>query len=90
VPVAHVCAPSTKPWVAETKVTDAGLKPASETAAALDAGAGGAVVGAAGDDTGGADEAAADVPAGAAGDDAAGALDAIGVLTGALLPGEAE
>jgi hypothetical protein len=94
VPVAQVCAPSTKPWDGETKVTDAGLKPASETAAAVDGGADGALVGvlagAAGDETAGADEAAADVPAGAAGDDAAGGLDAAGALTGALLPGEAE
>jgi hypothetical protein len=58
--------------------------------AATDGGAAGALVGAAGDDeTAGADDAAADVPAGAAGDDTAGGLDAAGVLTGALLPGEA-
>jgi hypothetical protein len=92
VPVAQVCDPRTKPCVAETKVTDAGLKPASETAGAVVAATedetAGALVGAAGDETAGADEVAADV-AGAAGDETAGVLEALGVLTGALLPGEA-
>jgi len=88
VPVAHVCAPRTKPWVADTKVTDAGLKPVRETAAVDGAAVGevtGPLGGAAGDETAGALDAGADVPAGAAGDEAAGALCA-----GALLPGEAE
>lgn len=90
-PVAQVCAPRTKPCVAETKVTEAGLKPASEMAAAVDGGAAGEVVGVlAADETAVADEATADVPAGAAGDETAGALDAIGVLAGALLVADVE
>jgi hypothetical protein len=87
-PVTQVCTPRTKPWVAETKVTEAGLKPASETTAgvvgATEGELVGAPIGAAGDETAAADDATADVPAGAAGDETAGALEATGVLAGAL------
>jgi hypothetical protein len=87
-PVAQADTPRTKPWVADTKVTEAGLKPASETAG--DDGATGddvAVLGG-GVDAGGAAadppaDAAADV-AGAAGDETAGDVDAAAVLAGAL------
>ena len=96
-PAAHVCTPRTKPWVADTKVTEAGLKPASETGGADDGGAvdGGAVDGGAAGPlvgvAGGADEAGADPPAdaiadvaGAAGDETAGAVDAAALVAGAL------
>jgi hypothetical protein len=79
--------PRTKPWVAETKVTEAGSKPASASAGSPDGGPDGAPVGGGTED--GAEavslaDATADV-AGAAGDETAGAVDAAGVLAGALL-----
>ena len=82
--------PRTKPCVDETKVTDAGSKPASASAGGPDGGAAGAVVGAGTDDgaeVGPLAEATADV-AGAADEETAGALDATAVLAGALLLAE--
>jgi hypothetical protein len=80
--------------VADTNVTEAGLKPVSETAGAVvgatDGEVVGALVGAAGEETAGADEATADVPAGAAGDETTGAVEAAEVLAGALLLEEVE
>lgn len=94
VPVEHVWTPRAKPCVAETKVTDAGLKPVSATAAAVLGAAVGedaaGLVGAAGAETAGALDVGADVPAGAAGDETAGGVDTAALVAGALLPVEVE
>jgi hypothetical protein len=91
-PVAQGATPSTKPWDADTKVTEAGLKPASEAAADVGATDGDVVatlVGAA-VEAGGAEkdplaEATADVAG--AGDETVG-VDAAETVAGALLPVE--
>ena len=88
-PVAQGATPSTKPWDADTKVTEAGLKPASEAAADVGATDGDVVatlVGAAVEaETDPLAEATADVAG--AGDETVG-VDAAETVAGALLPVE--